>query len=59
MRAKDYDVLVRAVEEGSAYGVNRAFKHTETPYRATIIDEVAKAVLQYIEEVFFFDPRAE
>ena len=59
MRAKDYEVLLRAIEEGSSYGVNRAYKHNESPDRETIIDHVSKAVLQYIEEVFCFYPRGD
>jgi len=46
-----YTVLSRAVEEGAHYGVNRAYKHTDTPSRDTIIYEVEMAVMNALSEV--------
>lgn len=53
MRA--YPVLCRAVEEGIAYGWNRAHKHTGTPGEELIKGEIEKAVITEICETFDFD----
>lgn len=55
MKAKEYDVLKMAIEEGVAYGVKRAFKHTDTPFESTIKTEVEIAVMASISEWFDFD----
>lgn len=55
MKAKEYDVLKLAVEEGVAYGVNRAFKHTDRPFESEIKREVESAVMASISEWFDFD----
>ena len=55
MRVKTYTVLERAVEEGVKYGYTRAFKYVDNPTRDAIEDEVVKAVMNQICEVFDFD----
>lgn len=54
MRAREYDVLVRAVEEGTAYGWARAHKHNDAP-----TDQQIKAVLDAICEWFDFEDRLD
>jgi hypothetical protein len=46
-----YKVLARAVEEGVAYGWNRAHKHTDTPSAEAIKEEIENAVMNEISEV--------
>ena len=55
IRVNAYDVIVRAVDEGVAYGANRAFKHTETPTIEEIKQAIATAVLSELCEVLMFD----
>ena len=52
LRVKVYPVLCEAVERGVAYGLNRAYKHTETPTREQIAEAVEHAVLHEICEWF-------
>jgi hypothetical protein len=59
MRAKEYDVLTRAVEEGVAYGWNRAYKHTTKPDPDQAREEIYQAVVNSICEVFDFHPYPE
>ena len=54
-RAKLYPVLVACVEEGAAFGVRRAFKHTETPDYATICEHVEREILNLLCERLVID----
>ena len=57
MKPKWYEIISRAVEEGAALGVNRAFKHTDKPERHGIIESVEREVLNCLCEVLDFgDP---
>jgi hypothetical protein len=59
MKAKDYDVLVRAVEDGAAFGVRRFFKHRDQPEdidETALVDAVVKAVVDEVDAWFNFDP---
>jgi hypothetical protein len=58
IRVNTYDVIVRAVDEGVAYGANRAFKHTETPTIEEIKQAIATAVLNELCEILIFDNEA-
>jgi hypothetical protein len=55
MRVKEYSVLVDCVERGITHGMNRAYKHSDTPARAYIEEQIADAVLLEINEYFTFD----
>ena len=55
MKAKEYDLLVRAVEEGVAYGWMRAHKHNPTPDDESAKTEIANAVTSEICEWFDFE----
>jgi len=55
MRAREYDVLARAIEEGVAAGMRRAHKHTPTPTHELIEYEIHNGVMLAICEVFDFD----
>lgn len=54
MLVNTYAVLSDCVEAGVAYGVRRAFKHTDTPSQEAIAEEVEQAVLNAICEKFTF-----
>ena len=55
MKVKEYTVLSDCVERGITYGMNRAYKHSDTPTRAYIEEQIANAVLFEINEYFNFD----
>ena len=55
IRVNAYDVISRAVEEGVTYGLNRAYKHTDSPTRDDMELEVAQAVTNELCEVLMFD----
>ena len=55
MKARSYDILSRAIEEGVARGIRRAFKHTDSPSREFIMECVEHTVMNDICEVFSFD----
>lgn len=55
VRANCFAVMSRAVEEGVAYGWQRAHKHTDAPDEVLIRTQIEEAVLNAICEVFSFD----
>jgi len=55
MHVKAYPVLCRAIEEGFAYGWNRAHKHEDKPSKEVIEHHVIEGILSTICEVFDFD----
>lgn len=55
MRVRGYQVLVRAVEEGTRYGLNRAYKHTDSPSRGALEVAVSDVVINEVCAVFEFD----
>ena len=55
MKAKEYDVLARAVEEGVAYGWMRAHKHDPVPDDESAKIEITNAVVSEICEWFDFE----
>jgi hypothetical protein len=55
MKVKEYNVLVDCVERGVVYGMNRAYKHSDTPTPAYINEQIIDAVLLEICEYFNFD----
>ncbi len=55
MRARAYDVLRRAIEEGIEYGWRRAHKHTDTPDADAIKDQIVTGILNEVSEYFDFD----
>ena len=55
IKLKTYTIIERAVEEGSAYGLNRAHKHTDEPSRDHMATEIERAVMESLNEVIDFD----
>ena len=55
MKANEYNVLERCVSEGVERGLTRAYKHTDTPDKWVIQNNIYQAVLQEITEYFDFD----
>lgn len=52
MKPRTYQVLTMAVEEGVAYGVHRAYKHSDNPTQEYMTNCIADAVLNSICEWF-------
>lgn len=59
LQVKTYDILERAVQEGTLLGWRRAFKHTDTPDEDTACATIEAAVMNAICEVFEFDEPAD
>lgn len=59
MRVKPYDVLARCIEEGIAYGWNRAHKHTDTPSEDHVKEQMTTAILGEVSEYFDFGDGVE
>ena len=55
MKVKEYTVLTDCVERGVAYGMSRAYKHSDTPSADYINQQITDAVLLEINEYFTFD----
>jgi hypothetical protein len=54
MQVKEYTVLTDCVERGVAFGMARAYKHSDTPSPEYIKGQIADAVLLEISEYFNF-----
>jgi hypothetical protein len=54
VRVNAYEVVSRAVEEGVAYGYNRAHKHTAQPTEEHLREQVEAAVMNALCEVLDF-----
>ena len=59
MRAREYDVLSRAVEEGVRLGWQHAHKHDDQPSAEAIQERIEQDVLNAICEWFTFDDTLE
>lgn len=59
IRARTYEVLRRAVEDGIEYGWRRAHKHTDAPESEAIKEQVAQGILNEVCEWFDFDDEPE
>jgi hypothetical protein len=54
MKANEYKLLVRCIEDGVQYGWNRAHKHTDEPDEELIKQQIEQAVINEICEWFEF-----
>ncbi len=55
IRLRAYTVVSNAILAGIKYGVNRAYKHTETPTRDALEEAVELAVMNELCDVLNFD----
>lgn len=55
IRFKTYWIIQRAVEEGIAYGLQRAYKHTDNPDNNHIALEIERAVMSALDEIIDFE----
>lgn len=59
MRAREWEIMSRAVEEGVRVGWRRAHKHTTSPGEEQIVLDIENAVLGAICEMFMFDNKGD
>ena len=55
MKPREYILMLECVERGAQYGVNRAYKHNDTPDTDAIALAVVDAVMNEISEAWHFD----
>lgn len=55
MKANEYKLLSRCIEDGIQLGINRAYKHSDgMPSKDVMLDQIEAAVMQEICEWFDF-----
>ena len=54
LRLRTYTVVSRAVEEGVAYGIQRAYKHTDAPERESLQEHLEHEVVNALCEIIDF-----
>jgi hypothetical protein len=55
LKFRAYTIISQAVEEGAACGVNRAYKHSDTPDRDIIANAAYEGVMNRLTEILDFD----
>jgi len=55
MKAKEYNLIYKCVEDGIEYGWNRAHKHVEDPEPQNIKDAIHLAIMNELCEWFTFE----
>ncbi len=55
LRARTYDILTEAIENGVACGWRRAHKHVEHPGEEAITESISREVLNALHEAFEID----
>lgn len=59
MKIKVYDILSDRVDAGIAFGLNRAFKHTDHPTREQLADDLHLNIMVSIDEIFSFEDECD
>jgi hypothetical protein len=55
MKPKTYAILSEAIEIGIRFGYARAFKHTDSPSEASILEDIHDAIMVEVCGRFSFD----
>lgn len=50
-----YEIVRRAVEEGTSYGYRRAHKHTDTPTDYQVTEAIVSGVMISLDEIIKWD----
>lgn len=56
MKPDIYKLIEHCVETGVAYGLTRAYKHTDKPTAEQVREKIRQAIMNEICEWFKFDP---
>lgn len=59
MKPNTYRLLEMCVESGIAYGLTRAYKHTDKPTTEQIEEKIRQAIMNEICEWFEFEPKGD
>ena len=59
MKPDIYKLIEHCVETGVAYGLTRAYKHTDKPTAEQVREKIRQAIMNEICEWFKFDPVEE
>lgn len=54
-----YKIIDRCVDEGVEAGWRRAHKHTDNPSEATVKEEISRAIMLQMDEVFLWPEPGE
>jgi hypothetical protein len=52
---KAHSIISRAVEEGVAYGIRRAYKHFDNPSEAILQENIEREVMNALSEVIDYE----
>lgn len=55
MRAREYCLAERCVQDGIMLGWDRAHKHTDSPTKEAILENISQAVMLELTEWFMFE----
>ena len=55
MKANEYRLIEKCVEDGAQLGWDRVHKHTNSPDEQAIINQIVAAIMQEMGEWFSFD----
>ena len=55
VRLKAYPVIREAISSGIAFGIRRAYKHTDTPGHDVLQEQIEQEIMNALEEVIDFD----
>ena len=58
MKAREYELMQLAVEDGVAIGYARAFKHTDEPSEHEMKDHLQREIINQICEWFDFEDQS-
>lgn len=59
LKFKAYDIIDRAVSEGVAYGLHRAYKYSDNPSNEQLQDQIERAVMHELSEIIDFEADAQ
>lgn len=59
MKPDIYKLIEKCVDDGVAYGLHRAYKHTDKPTAEQIQENIRQAIMYEICEWFQFEPKGD
>ena len=59
MKPDTYKLIEKCIEDGVAYGLHRAYKHTDKPTAEQVQEKIRQAIMNEICEWFKFDPKGD
>ena len=55
MRAREYCLVERCIQDGIMMGWNRAHKHTDNPTKEAVLENIGQAIMLELNEWFMFE----